>query len=178
MSKPLFDALILLAGVVVGGFITYLTTRALDTRKWKQQKADRLQERRRDALELALQWIPPIHFALSQASLLVSRFLKDDISTNEFLKRWPRLLHQLIKKDLPLGLSVLLPPNVISRSELIVKQLEELQTFALSSKHKTKLQKDEWIKRFHSFSEKGDIIQINFEKFKRELISEYINTFS
>lgn len=50
----IIDTLLPLIGVVIGGLITYLTTRALESRKWQQEKKDKLRERQREALALAL----------------------------------------------------------------------------------------------------------------------------
>jgi hypothetical protein len=178
MSKAVFDGLFLLGGVVVGGLITYFTTRALENKKWDQQKKDRLQEQRREALGLALEWIPPIEIALTEASLAASRFLKNELSTNDFLKRWPDLLSRLAKRDLPMKLNILLPSSIVSQSYEIVKQLEDLQSFALASKSLSKLRKDEWMKRFHSFSEQVASVSNNFEALKQDLKSEYEKTFT
>ena len=86
MSKSILDALLVLASVIIGGMITYLTTRSLENKRWKQQKTDKLQELRREALGLALEWIPPIEIALSQATMTSSGFLQKQVSEGMYIE--------------------------------------------------------------------------------------------
>ena len=75
ISKVVLDVLAPLFGTVIGGFITYFTTRATENRKWKQQKEDQLPEQRREAIALSLEWITPIDLVLYRASTAVSGLL-------------------------------------------------------------------------------------------------------
>jgi len=177
VSKIVFEAFALLTSVVIGGLITYLTTRTIENRKWAEHKRDKRQEQRREALAQALEWIPPIHIALTKAQLKVSRFHKKEISRNELIRQWPNLLSELAKKDLPMRLSVLLPRTVNQRVDQILEQLQNLQSFALHSSDTVKPNKDEWIATFNVFVDRNSALQENLNALRRELTSEYERTF-
>ena len=66
ISKVVFDVLTIIFSVVVGGLITYLTTRKVEIQKWEQQKKDKRQEQYREAIAKALDWIAPMESALIQ----------------------------------------------------------------------------------------------------------------
>jgi hypothetical protein len=177
ISKIAFEAFVLLTSVCIGGFITYLTTRSIENRKWAEQKKHKRQEQRREALAQALEWIPPIHVALTKAQLKVSRLHKKEITRNELIRQWPNLLSELAKRDLPMRLNVLLPITVNRRVNQILEQLQDLQSFALRANDTSKPSKDEWIATFHAFVERHSAIEENLKALKQELTSEYENTF-
>jgi hypothetical protein len=177
ISKSVFDAFIVLASVIVGGLVTYFTTRALENKRWAQQKADRLQDHRREALSLALDWIPPIEIALSRATSLASGYLQGHITEDHLYNHWPNLLSQLAKKDLPMRLNVLLPPSIQRRVNEIIRQLEQLQTFALRSKPATKTAKVEWKNQFGAFTQLAHALTDNFDALNHELLTEHANSY-
>jgi len=127
ISKAVFDALIIIFSVIVGGLITYLTTRTIESQKWEQQKKDKRQEQYREALAMALDWIAPIESALTQIESISSSYVWNHISREEFQKRWPNLLSKLgiLEKAIPARLQVLLPSAAYNGLQ-IVRQIEEL----------------------------------------------------
>lgn len=127
MSKVVFDATVPLVSVVIGGLITYLTTRAMEEKKWKQQKKDKLQEQRLEAIAGALEWIPLIETSVSNASLLCFAYLQKHIGNDEFQREWPKLLSQLAEADLPMRQRLLLPAETHKRVMKIVHQLREFK---------------------------------------------------
>jgi hypothetical protein len=177
ISRVVFDTAVPLVSVVIGGLITYLTTRAIENRKWEQQKKDKLQEQRREAIGLALEWIAPIESAVTRASLLTSSFIKKTISEDEFRSRWPDLISVLARKDIPVRLSVLLPPNTYERGIQITMQLEELQAFSLISEPIGKTTVEEWTKRFDSVTHCIASMQQTLTALNHELTEEYKRTF-
>ena len=177
ISRAVFDALLLLAGVVVGGLMTYLTTRAIENKKWTQQKQDRLQQYRREALGLALEWIPPIEIALYKASSLASRHLKNEASEDEMRKQWPKLLSELARRDLPIRLNVLIPQSIRSQSNAIVRRLDDLHSTALSARPVNKFAGPKWTTLFQATMKEATELQTDFDRLKEELVSEYNKTF-
>ena len=127
------DTLLPLIGVLIGGLITYLTTRALDGRRWQREKKDRLQERQREALALALDWLAPIEAAWIRASGSALSLIHGRISEDEFLNRWPDLLSALSKRDIPAPLRVLLPHTAYEKGFEIIEHLDALNDFSLAA---------------------------------------------
>ena len=130
-----------LLGVIVGGLITYLTTQALETRKWKQQKRDTYLADYRDALKLALDWIDPINRAIDRATQIVlvyeKRVYVPESDPNGLrgdaagpMKYWPDLAKELSTLDLRLASRALLPPGIIQGQNAIVDGLAELGDLA------------------------------------------------
>ena len=109
---PLDRILVLLLpllGVLVGGLMTYFATRSVETRRWKQQKRDRLAEGRRDAISQALAWLDPMDRTLTTVNMLVSSLLQLHIEDEDFLDRFPSLNSELAKSDVQPGIRPLLP---------------------------------------------------------------------
>jgi hypothetical protein len=131
ISKAVLDAVAPLLGTLIGGLITYLATRAVEKRKWEQEKRDRLQEHRREAIGLALEWIAPIHSALTQASLCTRSYLLGIIDVTKFMHDWPKLLSALASKDLPARMQVHLPSDAYARGQRIIIGLDRLMTYNL-----------------------------------------------
>jgi hypothetical protein len=175
ISRVVFDIFIPLISVVIGGLITYLTTRALESRKWKQEKKDKLQEKRREALALALEWLAPIEAAWIRASSVASAFIRGDISEEEFRKRWPDLLSELVKRDLPASLNVLLPPEAHKRGLLILRQLDDLRHASYSSGITNS---KSFMEKFEGIFQHQENIRENMRLLEKELVEEYNKTFS
>ena len=178
ISKSIFDALMVMLGVITGGLIAFLTTTAIEKKRWEAQKADRTQEHRREALALALEWIPPIELALEKAVMLASGYLRNETSEKEFSRQWPNLLHELAIRDLPMRLNVLVPDSIQQRTNAIIEELRSLQSFTFSVKPVRNVDQSEWMKRFHAFSDQASKLRNEFTLLKQELISEYKKTFA
>ena len=178
LSKSVFDGLLVMFGVITGGLITYLTTRSNENRRWATQKLDRLQEHRREAFALALEWLPPIELAVEKAAMLASGYLQDEITDNEMSKRWPNILHELAKRDLPMRLNVLLPTSIQQRSDALIDEIIYLQSYALYLKPARKADQAEWTKQFQAFNDRLSEVRTRFSDLKQELKSEYNKTFA
>jgi hypothetical protein len=124
----LSNTLPLLLGVVVGGLITYLTTHALETQRWKQQKKDKYLEDRREALKLVLDWIDPIDRAINRAAVLANPFRMTFTGGNARRSelKWPDLLTEIAKMDLHPSSRYLLPPGIYSGANIIIAALDEI----------------------------------------------------
>lgn len=178
LSKSVFDAFMVMLGVITGGLITYLTTRSMENRRWAAQKIDRLQDQRREALALALEWIPPIELALENAALLATDYLENQTSENDFIRKWPNLLHELAKRDLPMRLNVLLPTSIQQRTDAIIDEIRYLQSYTLSVKPTGKVEQAGWIMQVRALNDRITTVRDAFSKLRQELKSEYDKTFA
>jgi hypothetical protein len=178
VSKVVFDSLIIILSVVTGGLITYLTTRAVETQKWKQQKKDRQQEQYREALALALDWIAPIDSALVRIQSLTGALISNRISSGEFQKRWPDLLNELGRLDraMPARLKVLLPENIYD-GQHIVNDIEDLYYYLLYSQPESQKSKDAFAELFKHATDQILDIRKSSEDYKSMLIDEYKSSF-
>lgn len=175
ISKVVFEAVILLTSVVVGGVITYLTTRTLEYQKWNQQKKEKLQEQRREALGHALEWIAPIEIAMSDSNILASAFIEKNISEDDFRTQWPNLVSELAKKVIPARFSVLLPSSSYKLSLQIIRQLRELYINSLHSQGVTTWEKLAPI--YNKYMEQAAEIDKTLVTLRKELTDEYMKTF-
>jgi hypothetical protein len=179
ISKVVFDVLTIIFSVIVGGLITYLTTRAIEIQKWEQQKKDKKQEQYRGALAMALDWIAPIESALTQIESISTSYIWKHISREEFQKRWPDLLSKLstLEKAIPARLQVLLPFATYNGLQ-IVKQIEELYYYLLHSElPPEQVNIDSVRERIYGASDRIMSINKMASEYKKLLIDEYESTF-
>ncbi len=114
-----------LLGVIVGGFITYLTTQTLETQKWKQQKKDKFLDDRRRALRALMAWIQPMYDALDKAKYAFWIYMKDWYSD------WPDLEADLAKLELDPSFRVMLPGGAYEEALPILKKFGEIRELNL-----------------------------------------------
>jgi hypothetical protein len=179
ISKVVFDALIIIFSVIVGGMVTYLTTRFIEVQKWEQQKKDKRQEQYREALGMALDWLAPIESVLTRIESISSSYIANVISKEDFQKRWPDLLSKLamLEKAIPARLQFLLPSSIFSGLQ-IVRQIDELYYYLLNSDLPAEQRNIDSI-RERLFGASDRIISINktASEYKKLLIDEYESTF-
>lgn len=163
ISKTLLDVLAPLLGTLIGGLITYLSLRGIESHKWKQEKADRYLEQIREAIAITLEWIHPINDALTTASLKVSgmRFLR--VEKEKYLKDWPDLVNKLSKMDPPVRLQVFLPDYAYKRVLKIARLLDSLLILNESQRDST-VNWDESLKILNQANELARTLQEDLEK--------------
>ena len=178
VSKVVFDSFIIILSVVIGGLITYLTTRAVETQKWKQQKKDRQQDLYREALALALDWIAPIDSALVRIQSLTGALISNRISGGEFQQRWPDLLNELSRLDraMPARLKVLLPENFYD-GQHIVNDIDDLYYYLLYNQPESQKSQDAYAALFKHATDQILDIKKSSEDYKNMLIDEYKSTY-
>ncbi len=66
VSKYVIDVLAPILQTILGALIAYISIKAANSQRWQQEKHDKLQEQRRKALEIALDWIEPLRPAISK----------------------------------------------------------------------------------------------------------------
>lgn len=126
-SKTLLDVLAPLLGTLIGGLITFLTTRKLEMMKWDKERKDKLNEQYREALGMVMEWLDPFEIAIAELGILFNRLLDKNVSIVEFDKVYPRLLTELGRRNPPRRLQAILPDDVYKRSKDIEKSIVEFK---------------------------------------------------
>jgi hypothetical protein len=116
-----------LLGAVVGGLIAAFAAYGIEHSRWRRERQEKLMGLKREALAAALEWIEPMRNAETQASGLVMSAIRGQVSDEDFLKRFPYLVGDLAKKDVPANQRAVLPDNVYARGHRIILEFEELQ---------------------------------------------------
>lgn len=165
-----------LAGVLVGGLVTYLATRTIETQRWGQEKKNRLATAKREAIGRALAWLDPMDRALTSANLMVSSLLQFTLEYEEFYLRFPHLIADLAKMDLPADLRLLLPPRVYAEGHQIVRAFDEVHTQAILLGQRAKLEGKPML-GLKECGEKLDAIGRQIEGFREKLSQAYLATF-
>jgi hypothetical protein len=124
----LIGSVLPLIGVVVGGLIGYLSIRAGDRRKWKQEKAERMNEHTRDAIGIALEWIAPLEKALMRGGSLAQSLQSKSIDQDEFLKKFPGSLPEI--SDPLARLRIFLPVDTYNKLFVIDRGIDALKAAA------------------------------------------------
>lgn len=175
-SKSILDVLSPLFGTFIGGLITYFVARSIENQKWEKEKKDRLSERKREALAQALDWIDPMELAVSNASMLISSHLSNVIDQENFQERWPYLLGELKKYDLPQRLRVFLPLDAYPRAHQIVKELGEIQIMGVKYGQESKRLNTPML-GLDLCGEKLDSVMSKISSFKDDLTKEFMSTY-
>jgi uncharacterized membrane-anchored protein YhcB (DUF1043 family) len=166
-----------LAGTIIGGIITYLATRSSDNRKWKQEKEYRLKEYERAALAKALEWIDPMHNAISKATTLASSFVTGKTDQDELARQWPSLLSQLTEYDIDPRYRFFLPDGTYLGGFAIIRELDNLLTKTVFVGQLARLQKIN-AKEWENFLEQLSLINDKFETYRDQMIESYKETFT
>ncbi len=104
-------------GTVVGAIGSYLATRAVEVQRWQQQKRDRLQLDKREALRQVMDWLNPIDLAVLSVSVYGAQPSES-------------LLTQIAQMDLRPSAVELLPPGVYGEAGKILTALEHAEAMA------------------------------------------------
>jgi hypothetical protein len=131
ISRTAWDTIAPLIGVLIGGAISYFAMWSLENRRWERERKHKIKSERREALAVALEWLDPMERAISSASMIVSSFLQHNIEHEELMTRWPRLLTDLSKKDVPPRLKLFLPKDIYERGNLILREMDDLRYMAI-----------------------------------------------
>ena len=174
-SRILLDMTIPLLSVIVGGLITYFTTRALGHAQWKKEQRAELIKRKREALERALVWADIVDRGVNRATLLAGNFASGMIDEDHFRQRWPDLLGKLAETDVPPHLNVLLPREAIVLGLKVVRQLDEL--YALSLHARGSKSREEWEQLYSKTITLSVDLQKQVASFRAFLTQEYVRTF-
>lgn len=131
MSEELISKLLTIAGpllgALVGGLITFLTAHGIERQKWRHERQEKLASLKREAMAVALEWIEPMRNAETHAAGLVMSAIRGEFDHEDFLSKFPYLLGELVKKDIPASQRAVLPDNIYTRGHRIIRELDELR---------------------------------------------------
>lgn len=164
-----------LLGTIVGGLITYLATRAADHRKWKRERQEKLDERRREALEVAYSWVTPLDCAIAKAEGYANLYRHGTVDKERLLEQWPHALGAV--EDVPDHLRPFLPEDAYRLSLGIVNKLEELKVVMLNHERTFDLTdegKEMVRQRLRLLQEVKD----NLQSLRDQLEEAYLKTFA
>lgn len=165
-----------LLGALVGGLITYLSTRGVERQRWRRKRQEKLLSLRRDALAVALEWIEPMRNAETHASGLVMSAIRGEVNDDDFLKKFPYLLGELVKKDLPASQRAVLPDNFYARGNRIVNELDELRVLGVKYGQEARVM-GKPMAGFQECSVKLDAIGKQISKLEADLREAFSRTF-
>lgn len=165
-----------LAGVVVGGIVTYFTTRSIDIQRWRQQKHDRLAQAKRKAIAKAVGWLDPMDRALSSVNLQVSALLQFELEDEEFLTCFPNLVSELAKMDPPADLRILLPADAYSDGIRILRGFDEVRTEAIRWGQRARMERKPML-GLHECGQKLDALGKQLDSLREKLKQAYLGTY-
>ena len=180
MSEELISKLLTMAGpllgALVGGLISFFTARGVERQRWRRERQEKLAGLKRDALAAALEWIEPMRNAESRASSLVMAAIRGDVDNEHFLKEFPYLLGELVKKDLPASQRAVLPDNVYARGHRIVRDIDELNYLGVKYGQEARVIGKPMV-GFQECSGKLDAIGEQISELETDLREEFRRTF-
>ena len=176
VSRLILDLTIPLLSVIVGGLITYFTTRALEYHRLKIEQKVEFINRKREALGQALRWADIVDKDVTWATLVANNFLRGMIDEKRFRERWPDVLSELAEKDIPPYLGVLLPEEAYHIGQQIVRQLGDLYLLSLRASA-GKSDSEEWKQHYEEFLHLSASLHNQVKEYRDLLKSEYLKTF-
>lgn len=177
ISRSALDILVPLVssilGTIIGGTIAFLSVRASSSRKWNQERKDRLLMERREALASALEWFDPFRMAVLRARLLTESYMRGMINVDGLRSQWPSLISHPGIKDPPAKLQAWLPSNSYNKSLEIMGQFEKY----VSKMDHQAATPEAWSEQFGRHSDFFDRLEKQLKSFEDEVIAEYKQTF-
>ncbi len=165
-----------LLGTIVGGFITFFVMCNVERQRWRQERQEKFFCLQRDALATTLEWIEPMRNAEIRASSLLMAAIRGEIEDELFLEKFPYLLGELIKKELPACQRAVLPDNVYARGHRIVRELEEVRILGVKYGQEARIMGKPFA-GFQECSAKLDFINQQITAFETELREAFRRTF-
>jgi len=165
-----------LAGVALGGVITFLVTRSTEREKARRERRQKLAQLEQDALARALEWIDPMRNAHIRISSLLSASSNGSIDRDHVTKHWPDLLGQLAKLDVPTHQRAVLFQDVYPTGRKIAADLDDLKSVAIrqaeaaSASLGPRTSFDEWTQQIHDLDNR-------IEKLEHKLRARFRATF-
>ncbi len=173
IPKILIDILFPLIGTIIGGFISYFSIRAVENLKWAQQKADKYQDERKEAIAATFEWLDPFRDAISKAQSLVGDFMMGRVDEEEYALTWPQLIGNPKIKDPPKRMRILLPKEIYPRFMSIIMSLEKIRTLPLMALKGT----PEFGDKYRQAQESLSNLEKLLDGLESDLVNEYKRTF-
>ena len=165
-----------LLGTIVGGLIAYNAAQGVARKTWQRERQEKLDSLRREALAAALEWIEPMRNAEAWASGLVMSSIRGEVDDEDFQKKFPYLLGELVKRDLTGSQRAVLPQDVYARGHNIIRELEDLRCLGLKYGAQARVM-GKPMSGFPECSAKLDAIKRQITELEDELRNEFKGTF-
>jgi len=162
--------------VIAGALISLLSMWWLDNRRSRRDRQEKLAGLTREALAAALKWIQPMRFAQMRASSLVMAAIHGAIDNEQFLKKYPNLLADLARREIPGSLQAVLPEGIYARSLSMVSRLDELQHLALKQSQETHIT-GQIMPGFQVCRDKINALEKQIAQLEADLRRESLDTF-
>ena len=165
-----------LLGVIIGAIVSFATAWLLERQRWARQRKETLANIQRDAISAALEWIEPMRNAESRASSLVLGAIRGDVEEEQFLEKYPYLLGDLVKRDLPGNQRAVLPDDAYARGHKIVRELDDLRIMGVRYGQEATVMNKPFA-GFQEISNKLNNIGNNILELEDDLRAAYLKTF-
>lgn len=170
---PVYAAI---GGALIGGITAIFPNLIIERFKGRRERQDKLMALRREALGAALEWIEPMRNAESRASLLVMSAIQGQVSHEDFLEKFPYILGDLVKRDLPANQRAVLPDNIYGRGHSIIRAFDELQYLGVKYGQEAKVL-GKLMAGFQECSTKLEAIRNQIAELESDLKKAFIKTF-
>lgn len=169
LSTDLLNIIFPLIGTIIGGVISFYSIKAIENRKWKQQKIEKYQEEYREAIASTLEWIDPFNDAIDEAQMVVADYVMGRRCAEEYVFAWPKILGHPAIKDPPKRLRILLPEKIYPKFMSILNSLERVETLPLRGMRGT----EEFGYNYLQTRDKLNQLQQELNDLEKDLIREY-----
>lgn len=169
-----------LVGVIIGGLVTYLTTRQVEYAKWRWEKADRHKQDLREAIGEALNWVNPITNAVTTATMIANSLAQGRQTRDDITRDWPNLIGELARRELIPRQSALLPDEFYSRGLEIARKVEELKFLMLGTQPTPETDREQFDRYVHNYAILLDLcseLNTMAESYRRDLQDAYRETY-
>lgn len=165
-----------IGGALIGAIAAIFPNMIIESYKERRKRQEKLMALRREALGAALEWIEPMRNAENKASLLVMSAIRGEVSHEDFLEKFPYILGDLKKRDLPANQRAVLPDNIYARGHSIVHEFDELQYLGVKYGQQAKVM-GKLMAGFQECSSKLDAIGNQITELESDLREAFIKTF-
>jgi hypothetical protein len=165
----------------MGGLLSAGTAYSLERVRRRNQRRDKLDDARREALARALAWIDPMEKAINGAEIEIYALLHSRKNDDEFRQAFPNLLSDLARLDLSLQHRLVLDFDPYPLGNDIRQAFEELKQHSLSRWEKTQYPQDSPVLSISDASYECSLaiegIRERIDALRRQLAKEYKNTY-
>jgi len=102
--------------------------------------------------------------------------IRGEVDPESFLKRFPYLLGELVKKDLTASQRAVLPDNIYERGHCIVRELDDLRSLGMQYGEQARI-KGKLMAGFQECSAKLDTIRKKISELETDLREAFKRTF-
>ncbi len=121
-----------LLSAMIGGLIVVVSQLVIENRKWSHQRKVNLGVEKRKAIVIVYEWLNPIHTVITRSFSLISNAKRHLIDESQFREKWPDLLGEVSKRDIPPHLQAFFPKNIYNLAHQIEEILDDVFFWAIT----------------------------------------------